>query len=76
MRTSREGHMRGSAPMESVDYRISENPDSETTINGNSVVLEDQMVRANENRMRYETALSIYQKNINLLRTALRPPGR
>ena len=51
-------------------------PDSETTANGNSVVIEEQMVRANENRMRYETALSLYQKSLNLIRLAARSPGQ
>ena len=50
-------------------------PDSETTANGNSVVIEEQMVRANENRMRFESALSLYQKSLNLVRLASRPPG-
>jgi flagellar basal-body rod protein FlgB len=51
-------------------------PDSETTANGNSVVIEEQMVRANENRMRYESALSLYQKSLNMIRMAARPPGQ
>lgn len=50
-------------------------PDSETTANGNSVVIEEQMVRANDSRMRYESALSLYQKSLNMIRTAARPPG-
>jgi flagellar basal-body rod protein FlgB len=33
------------------------------------------MVRANENRMRFESALSLYQKSLNLIRLASRPPG-
>jgi flagellar basal-body rod protein FlgB len=45
-------------------------------VNGNSVVIEEQMVRAQENRMRYESALTLYQKSIGLLRTAIRAPGR
>jgi len=53
-----------------------DSPDSETTVNGNSVVIEEQMVRAQENRMRYESALTLYQKSLGLLRTAIRPPGR
>ncbi|WP_339748780.1 flagellar basal body rod protein FlgB [uncultured Maricaulis sp.] len=51
-------------------------PDSETTVNGNSVVLEEQMVQANENRMAYESALSLYQKSLGLIRTAIRQAGR
>ena len=48
-------------------------PDSETTVNGNSVVLEEQMIQANENRLQYESALSLYQKSLGLLRIAIKP---
>lgn len=51
-------------------------PNSETTVNGNSVVVEEQMIQAQEARMHYETSLSLYQKNLGLLRMAIRSPGR
>ena len=51
-------------------------PDSETTLDGNSVVLEDQAMRAMETRMQFETGLSLYQKGLQLMRMAARPPGR
>jgi flagellar basal-body rod protein FlgB len=51
-------------------------PDSETTLDGNSVVLEDQAMRAMEVRMQFETGLSLYQKGLQLMRMAARPPGR
>ncbi|MGJ3230625.1 MAG: flagellar basal body rod protein FlgB [Oceanicaulis sp.] len=57
-------------------YRTEQRPDTETTVNGNSVVIEEQMVRANENRMKFETALSLYQKSLNMIRTAARPAGQ
>src|SRR5262245_26840021 len=38
--------------------------DSETTLDGNAVVLEEQTVRAAETRMQYETALALYQKGL------------
>lgn len=57
------------------EYRAERSPDSETTINGNSVVLEEQMVKANENRMRFESAMSLYQKSLSLIRMAVKPPG-
>lgn len=56
-------------------YSAEASPDSETTINGNSVVLEEQMVRQVEARMTFETALTLYQKNLNMLRTAARGPA-
>ncbi|MEE2526179.1 flagellar basal body rod protein [Hyphobacterium sp. HN65] len=57
-------------------YEAHDSPDSQTTVNGNSVVLEEQMVRAQENRLQYETALSLYQKSLGLMRMAARPVGR
>jgi flagellar basal-body rod protein FlgB len=51
-------------------------PDSDTTIDGNAVVLEDQMAKASETRMQFETAIALYQKGLDLLRMAARAPGR
>ncbi|NWG54274.1 MAG: flagellar basal body rod protein FlgB [Hydrogenophilaceae bacterium] len=67
------GHMAaGGAPQAVIVTRA----DSETTLDGNAVVLEEQTVRAAETRMQYETALALYQKGLQLLRMASRPPGR
>ncbi|WP_295691725.1 flagellar basal body rod protein FlgB [uncultured Maricaulis sp.] len=76
--TTRAGHIPAStgASASSASWEPIDSPDSETTVNGNSVVIEEQMVRAQENRMRYESALTLYQKSLGLLRTAIRPPGR
>ncbi|ESQ80076.1 flagellar basal body rod protein FlgB [Asticcacaulis sp. YBE204] len=51
-------------------------PDSETTMDGNSVVLEEQMLKMAESRMQYEAAIGFYQKSLGLLRMAAKPPGR
>jgi flagellar basal-body rod protein FlgB len=59
-----------------LEPRIVTRPDSETTLDGNSVVLEEQTIRAAETRMQYETGLALYQKGLMLLRMAARPPGR
>ena len=50
--------------------------DTETTLDGNSVVLEDEMLKLTDTRMSYEAAVSFYQKSLNLLKMAARPPGR
>jgi flagellar basal-body rod protein FlgB len=55
---------------------ITARDDSETTIDGNAVVLEDQMAKASETRMQFETAIALYQKGLDLLRMAARAPGR
>lgn len=74
MRTSAMHMASGGAA--SADARIVTQPDSETTIDGNSVVLEEQTVRAAETRMAFETGVALYQKGLQLLRIASRPPGR
>jgi flagellar basal-body rod protein FlgB len=56
--------------------RIVTRVDSETTLDGNSVVLEEETIRAAETRMQYETGLALYQKGLLLLRLAMKPPGR
>lgn len=64
------------AAMRMPTSRVLTRPDSETTLDGNSVVLEDQAMRAMEVRMQYETGLSLYQKGLQLMRMAARAPGR
>ena len=51
-------------------------PDSETTLDGNSVVVEEQMLKMAESRMAYDAAIGLYQKSMQMLRMAARPPGR
>ncbi len=50
--------------------------DSETTMDGNAVVLEEEMARASETRMAFETGIALYQKGLELVRLAARAPGR
>ena len=52
-----------------------EGPDSETTLDGNSVSLEDQMLKMTDARMNYDAAISFYQKSMNMLRQAARKPN-
>lgn len=51
-------------------------PDSETTLDGNSVVVEEQMLKMAESRMAYDAAIGFYQKSMQMLRLAAKPPGR
>lgn len=50
--------------------------DSETSLDGNSVVLEEQMMKLSDARMNYDAAIGFYQKSLGLLRMAARAPGR
>ncbi len=79
LQVTEPGHMagRGGASYRGSSlHRIVESPNSETTINGNSVVLEEQVSQVAETRMRYEAAAGLYQKSMGLLRIALSRPGR
>jgi flagellar basal-body rod protein FlgB len=55
---------------------IVKSPDSETTLDGNAVVVEEQMMKIAETRMDFETMVGLYQKSLGLLRLASRAPGR
>lgn len=72
------GHMPGGVrkPGGTGAYRSVKGVDSETTLDGNSVVLEDQMIKMSEARIQYDAAIGFYQKSMALLRMAARPPGR
>jgi flagellar basal-body rod protein FlgB len=59
----------------STGFQAIKAPDSETTLNGNQVVLEDQMMKMNEARMNYDAAIGFYQKSLSMLRMAARRPG-
>ncbi|MGA9658371.1 MAG: flagellar basal body rod protein FlgB [Asticcacaulis sp.] len=50
--------------------------DSETTMDGNSVVLEEQMLKMAESRMQFQAAVSFYEKSLSMVRLASRAPGK
>ena len=50
-------------------------PDSETTLNGNQVVLEEQMLKMNQARSEYDAAIGFYQKSLSMLQLAIKKPG-
>ncbi|WP_172263888.1 flagellar basal body rod protein FlgB [Caulobacter sp. RHG1] len=56
-------------------WRSSAGVDSEVTLDGNAVSLEDQMLKMTDARMNYDAAITFYQKSMNMLRTAARKPG-
>ena len=51
-------------------------PDSETTLNGNSVVLEEEMTKMSQSRSDYDAAVAFYQQSLALLQTAAKRPGQ
>lgn len=57
-------------------WKVEAAPDAEVTLDGNGVVLEEQMAKVAEARMRYEAAVSLYQKTLGFLRMAAKSPTR
>ncbi len=79
LRTSDPRHIassRATGSAMAASVKMIKSPDSETTLNGNSVVLEEQVAELADTRMRYEMAVGLYQKSVSLLRLAIKTPGR
>lgn len=78
MAVTAPGHMlpprAGAAP--TVVAKEIASKDSETTLDGNSVVLEEEMLKMSQARQDYDAAITFYQKALAMIRTAARAPGR
>ena len=76
LRMVRTSAMHIAPPGPTARFESRDAPDSETTLDGNSVVVEEQMLKMAESRMAYDAAIGFYQKSMQMLRMAARPPGR
>jgi len=52
-----------------------DSPDSEVRLDGNHVVLEEQMVKMNQAQGDYAAAVSFYEQSLSLLKMAATKPG-
>ncbi len=52
--------------------RVEKNPDWETTPDGNSVVLEQQMIKMSTTQIEFQAATELYRKSLNMIRLAIR----
>lgn len=52
-------------------FKAGDKQNFEVTPSGNAVDLEEQMTKSAENQLDYQTAASLYQQSLSLLRTAL-----
>jgi flagellar basal-body rod protein FlgB len=75
MAVTQPGHMIPPAARSATVLKPVAVKDSETTLDGNSVVLEEEMLKMGQARMEYDAAISFYQKSLNLIRLAARAPG-
>jgi flagellar basal-body rod protein FlgB len=69
-------HMPGKAAADGQTWRAEESPDSEAQLNGNQVVLEEEMMKMGQARGDYESAITFYQKSLSLIQLALKAPGK
>lgn len=76
MTVTSPGHITPNGRSGVGDVKMVSAPDSETTLDGNSVVVEEQMMKIAETRMEFETMVGLYQKSLGLLKLAARSPGR
>ena len=65
-------HHLGGVSNGASDFKKIAAPDRETSPNGNSVMLEDQMMKMGETQMDHEAAVGLYRKAIDMLRIAVR----
>lgn len=77
MAVTQPGHMQapGVGKGLAAGVKATKQADSEVTLDGNGVVLEDEMVKLTQARMDYDAAISFYQKSMGLLKMAIRKPG-
>ena len=72
LKQTQPGHMSGPKTPSNQVWTVSASPDTETTLNGNAVVLEEQAAKLAEARMGYDAAIGLYQKTLGMLRLAVR----
>jgi len=61
----------GTSPARLREYAENEPKPYESTINGNEVVLEEQMTKMSESQIDHELTTEVYKKNMKLFRIAL-----
>jgi flagellar basal-body rod protein FlgB len=75
MAVTQPGHMLPPHAAAAAPVKPMVTKDSETTLDGNSVVLEEEMLKMSQARMDYDAAISFYEKSLALIRLAARAPG-
>ena len=77
MAVTQPGHIQPPGVKRGVagNVKVTKTQDSETTLDGNSVVLEEEMMKLTEARMDYDAAVGFYQKSLDMLKLATRRPG-
>lgn len=69
-------HLPGRAQANGQTWQAQSAPDSEARLDGNQVVLEEQMMKMGKARGEYEAAITFYEKSLSLIQLALKAPGK
>ena len=67
-------HMAG-RPGVSKSFKIVEDRSAEVSLSGNSVALEDQVMKVAKTAMDHQLTINLYRKHIAMIKTALGRPG-
>jgi flagellar basal-body rod protein FlgB len=59
----------------SNEYGSKETPDVEESLNGNSVSLEQEMIKVSDTQAQFQAATNLYSKAVSMMRTALGKSG-
>ena len=70
-RTTHAGHIALKPVAVQTRYKVESVPDTEVSPSGNSVVLEDQMLKISANQADFQAASTLYSKGVGMLRIAL-----
>lgn len=68
MASTQPGHLGGAHP---AKPKAETSPDSEKKTSGNTVVLEDQMMKVSKTAMDFQLTTNLYRKHLNMIKTAL-----
>jgi flagellar basal-body rod protein FlgB len=68
MAATAPGHLGGANPAKPV---VERSPDSERKTSGNSVVLEDEMMKVSKTAMDFQLTTNLYRKHLGMIKTAL-----
>lgn len=63
------------APEGQSEFDSANSPDVTASPNGNSVSLEEEMIKVSETQAQYQAAANLYAKALSLMRTAIGKPG-
>ena len=75
MARTNAAHIALDAPSGASGFGSQAAMDSEVRLDGNHVVLEDQMMKLTQAKMDYDAAVGFYQQSLGLLKMAVKKPG-